>query len=348
MRGRVVVTDEVGGRSLAALIVDGVVEDLLIDPRPGDPGPRTGAVYCARVIRPAPTLGGAFVDLGGAEGLVREAGPLKPGAHVLAQVTGQPEPGKAVPMTARVLYKGRYAILTPGAPGLNIARRIRDGSERMRLTGIAEAALPDAAETGLILRSASAGVEAAVIAEDIADLVAQRAEAEAAAPGLALSAPSAAFEAWRDWVDPEPDAVYQDEAGRGGHAEQFGVWATLDRLATPEAVLAGGGFMAIERTRACVTVDVNTGGDFSPAAGLKATLAALRALPRELRLRGLGGVVVIDPAALAKKDRPQVEAVLKAAFKADSIETSVAGWTPLGHLELQRKRERRPLAELWP
>ena len=102
--------------------------------------------------------------------------------------------------------------------------------------------------------------------------------------------------------------------------------------------------MTVEPTRALVAVDVNTGGDLSPAAALKVNLAAAAELPRQLRLRGLGGQVTIDFAPLARAERPRVERALARALADDGIETTVAGWTPLGHLELQRKRARRPLA----
>jgi Rne/Rng family ribonuclease len=102
--------------------------------------------------------------------------------------------------------------------------------------------------------------------------------------------------------------------------------------------------MYVEPTRALVAVDVNTGGDFSPAAGFKANLAALRELPRQLRLRGLGGQIVIGPAPMAKSARAQAEGAFRAALRDDPVETSLAGWTTLGLLEVQRKRERRPLA----
>jgi ribonuclease G len=91
---------------------------------------------------------------------------------------------------------------------------------------------------------------------------------------------------------------------------------------------------------------VNTGGDTSPAAGLKANIAAVRDLPRQLRLRGLGGQVVIDLAPIPKKDRATVEQQLRQAFKGEAAETSLAGWTPLGNFELQRKRDRMPLTEV--
>ncbi|HVH03818.1 MAG TPA: ribonuclease E/G, partial [Amaricoccus sp.] len=88
---------------------------------------------------------------------------------------------------------------------------------------------------------------------------------------------------------------------------------------------------------------VNTGRDASPAAALKANLAAAAELPRQLRLRGLGGQVTVDFAPLARADRPRIERALAAALRDDAIDTTVLGWTPGGHLELQRKRARRPL-----
>ena len=93
-------------------------------------------------------------------------------------------------------------------------------------------------------------------------------------------------------------------------------------------------------------MDVNTGGDTSPAAALKANLAAAKALPRALRLRGLGEQVLVDFAPISKAQRRQLEQGLRAAFRADPIETSLVGWTTMGLFELQRKRERRPLTGL--
>jgi Rne/Rng family ribonuclease len=104
--------------------------------------------------------------------------------------------------------------------------------------------------------------------------------------------------------------------------------------------------MAVEATRAMVTVDVNTGAEFSPGAAVTANVEAARELPRQLRLRGLGGQVAVDWAPLKKPERRRVEDTLKSAFRRDPVETTLAGWTPLGHFELQRKRERRPIAEL--
>ena len=127
--------------------------------------------------------------------------------------------------------------------------------------------------------------------------------------------------------------------------EAAGVWEAIERLKSPHAPNAAGSII-VEPTRALVAVDVNTEGNFTAAAGLKANMAAARDLPRQLRLRGLGGQIVVDFAPMAKNERRALEGAIRAAFKRDPIETSLVGWTQMGLYELQRKRERRPLAEV--
>ena len=109
---------------------------------------------------------------------------------------------------------------------------------------------------------------------------------------------------------------------------------------------SSGGRLAVEATAALVAVDVDTAGGFGGGDGLTANLEAARELPRQLRLRGLGGQVVVDFAPVPKKDRRRVEDALATAFRRDPVETSLHGWTTMGLFEIQRKRERRPLLEL--
>jgi ribonuclease G len=127
------------------------------------------------------------------------------------------------------------------------------------------------------------------------------------------------------------------------------VLEAVDAVLSPLACPCQGGASAfVEPTRALVAVDVNTGGDMSLAAGLKANIALARDLPRQLRLRGLGGQIVLDLAPMPKKERRGFETVLNREFRQDGAEVVLAGWTPLGHFEIQKKRDRRPLAQLWP
>ena len=345
MKGRVLVLDEIGGRQAAALMVDGRLEELAIDPEGDVILP--GAIYRAVADRPVKGQGGIFVKLPQGSGFLRQISGVAPGQRLLVQVTGPAEPGKAAPVTTRLLFKSRFAIITPDAPGLNISRRIRDEELRAGLHSLAEAGMTGAdPRLGLILRSGCAEAEDDAIAEDIA---AMRGLAEAVladlsgGPELLVDGPGAHDLAFRDWLDPAVDEADTDP----GSFDRQGVTEALEALRSPRVALEGGGHMMIEPTRALVAVDVNTGPDTSPAASLKANIAAARDLPRQLRLRGLGGQVVVDFAPMPKRDRQVLDQVLKAAFKAEG-ETNLAGWTTLGLYELTRKRDRLPLAEVLP
>ena len=194
---------------------------------------------------------------------------------------------------------------------------------------------------GLILRSACTGANDDEIAEDITAMrdLAQAVLADLqGTPELLVEGAGAHETAWRDWADPEPDQVIE-----GGFADHD-VLEMIDALLTARVTI-GEGHMMIEPTRALIAVDVNTGNDTSPAASLKINIAAARELPRQLRLRGLGGQVVIDFAPMPKKERAILDQVIRSAFKSES-EVNLAGWTTLGLYEITRKRDRLPLAEV--
>lgn len=343
MKGRMVALDTLDDREAAALIVDGALDDLLID----TDLPRAGTIYRAIADRPQKGQGGLFLRTPDGNAFLRRSRGIAPGDAVLVQVTGYAEPGKAIPVTDRILFKSRYAIVTPGAPGINVSRQIRDDDARDAIlvaakTALAEAPLPDGA--GLILRSSCVDAGAEDIIDDVAAMAGLAAQV--------LSDPDTGAEtliegdgphmlAWREWVGAAQDA-------ERGSFDRHGVWDAIAALRAPRVALPGGASMMIEATSALVAVDVNTGGDGSPAAGLKANIAAARELPRQLRLRGLSGQVVIDAAPCPKKDRRQVDQALRAALKRDSAETVLVGWTTMGLIELQRQRDRIPLVEALP
>ncbi|MBJ3763844.1 ribonuclease E/G [Maribius pontilimi] len=341
MKGRTVHLDSWGDHLAAAMLVDGKLDDLLIEDLTGRPVP--GAIYRAIVDRPMKGQGGATLRLPSGRAYLRQGKGLAPGQAMLVQVTGYSEAGKAVPVTARPILKSRHVIVTPGAPGYNVARGIRDNDRREVLLAIAHdvAGAPDG--LGLILRSAAEHAADSEIAEDIAatlDLAQQIADDSGSDPELLVDGPDPHMLAWRDW--PTPDALFAEPGNFADH----GILDRIDVLASSHAELGAHGWISIEPTRALVAVDVNTGGDTSLSAGLKANIAAARALPSQLRCRGLGGQITVDFAPSPKKDRKVLEQTLRAAFRDDPVDTVLAGWTPLGCFELQRKRDRLPLHEL--
>lgn len=332
MTVRQIVIDSAGH---AALLVDGRLEDLLMAQT--DTLPRPGEIIWSKVDRMVPSSGGAFVKLSADHmGFLREIKGLKQGGGVLVQISSYADPGKAMPVSRRVLFKSSLAIRTPEAPGINVSRQIRDPEERARLTAIAEQIAGEG--TGLILRSAAAGADEASVAEAIREVLADETEVAkfvsnpppAKAPRL-----TSAGIAVRDWAG---EIIETTDA-----FEHLGISEQIQALASAEAPLPSGGSMVVEATRALVAVDVNTGANFSPGAAMTANIEAARELPRQLRLRGFGGQIVVDFAPLKKMHRKKIEETLRAAFKACPVDTTLAGWTPLGNFELSRKRERRPL-----
>ena len=336
MKGRTIVLDHLHGREAAALLVDGRLDDLLID---DDSAPRPGTVFRATCDRGLKGQGGMMLRLPQGTAWLRNASGLKAGDVMLVQVTGVAEGGKAVPVTDRLLFKSRYAIVTPSAPGLNVSRQIRDEEERARLIALAEEAMDG--PFGLILRSAAEGAPEDDIAKDMQAIreLAEKVMADAKGePEQLTEGDGPHLLAWREWS--APTVVTKP----GGFARE-GVLDQIAALRQPDMDL-GEGFMSVESTRALVAVDVNTGGETSPAASLKVNLLAARALPRALRLRGLGGQVVVDFAPMSKGHRKQLEQSIRDSFRADPIETSLVGWTAMGLYELSRKRERLPTARL--
>lgn len=339
MSADTIALDHMDGVEVAARLAGGQLDDVLID----TDLPRPGTIYRAIADRPVKGQGGMFLRTPDGPAFLRQVKGLAPGQPLLVQVTGYAEPGKALPVTTKLLFKSRYAIVTPEAPGLNVSRSIKEEDLRDTLLELAHAEM-DGQETGLILRSACGVADPDAIAEDIRAMrdlaLAVLADDTGQGPEKLIDGDGPHALAWRDWGDPA------EVVTAAGCLATLGVLDQLDMLRSPQVPLAGGGSCYIEPTRALVAVDVNTGGDASPAAGLKANLAMARDLPRQLRLRGLGGQITLDLAPMPKKDRRTFETTLRAAFRKDAVETALAGWSPLGHFELQRKRDRLPVTSV--
>lgn len=338
MNRRQILLDHIADREAAALLVDGRLEDLLID---GD-APRPGTIYRAVTDRPAKGQGGVFLKTPDGAAYLRGVKGVGPGEVLQVQVSGYAEPGKAIPVSHKLLFKSRYAIVTPEAPGRNLSRSIKDDDRRDALKLLAHEAMEDS-KMGLILRSASAEAEASDVLDDITSMrtLAERISADQGrAPEVLAEGDGPHLLAWRDWV------ASADVLTKVGCFESHGVLDAIDLARSAHVRLADGASLFVESTRAFVAVDVNTGVNGSFATGLRANIASAKALPAALRLRGLGGQIILDLAPMPKKERRTFEDSLRAAFRNDDVDTVLAGWTPLGNFELQRKRARLPLSEV--
>jgi len=331
MKGAEILLGALGGREAVARVEDGVLQDLLVD----SSAPRPGAIYRAKATRPVKGQGGMFFDTPDGSAYLRGAKGLAPGDLRLVQVSGYGDAGKAIPVTDRLLFKSRYAIATPGAPGINISRSLKEEETRVRLRAVADLFEDDLDGMGLIIRSAAGLCDLQELEDDIAHTVSLAHDVlsdDGHEVEKLLEGPGPHALAWRDW--PNTATREADLVDHGDYARQ-----TLFPL-------PNGASVSVEPTRALIAVDVNAGADMSPAAGLKANIAAARDLPRLLRIKGLGGQIVIDFAPCPKKDRKSIEIALRAACRADDVETALVNWTRMGHFELNRKRARPPLHEV--
>jgi len=345
VKGRQVVLGRVAEAEAAALMVDGQLTDLILDPSALVPLV-PGAICRGVTERLLKGQGGVFVRLpDGQRGYLRDRSGIAEGVPVIVQVVGVAEPGKAIPLTTRWLVRGRTALVTPQAPGVNVSRRILDADRRDALQALGEQALAGR-DFGLILRSVADAADETEIAAELSDLLdlTERLAAEGQGkPELLLDAPAPWELAWLEWADPQPDAIEEGEDA----FDRCGVSEALDALRSDRLDLPGGAHAYIQPTRALVAIDINTGADTTPAAALKANIALARDLPRQLRLRGLGGQIVVDFAPMPKRDRAILDQSLRAGFKGESTETTLIGWTAMGLYEISRKRDRVPLARLF-
>ncbi len=335
MKGTQIFLDHINGQEAAALVVDGRLEDLIVDSAAFAPG----TIFRAKVDRPVKGQGGVFVSFPEGRGFLRQIKGVSGGQNMLVQVTGYAEKGKAIPVTTKLLFKSRYVIIKPGAHGLNLSRRIWDEELRGALLEYIRDGLAPFSY-GIILRSSCAAADFEDVLEDtktMLKVVKAVLEDDTAESCQLLAADSPHHVAWREWTT---EATVEQEAGC---FYSGGVLDLLDALNSPKVRTNAGSYF-IEQTRALCAVDVNTGFDGSLASGLKANIAMARDLPRQLRLRGIGGQVVIDPAPMPKKDRKHLDGVLKAAFRQDDVHTHILGWTALGLIEMQRARTRPPLS----
>ena len=328
---RSIYLDHFQDQEASALVVDGVLQDFFID----NDIPTPGQIYRATVDRPIKGQGGCFLKTPDGSAFLRQGKGLSQGSRLLVQVSGFAETGKAIPVSRKILFKSRYVIITPENPGLNISRQIKNEERREELIALIRLNFKDFKE-GMILRSSCKNALDKDIlddAEEMLNLAGKIFSDESNEEQLILESDKPHALAWREWSQ---DALVFSEIGS---FEIHGVLDLLEELKS-ERVETSDGHFFIETTRACTTVDINTGSDTSPAAALKANLATARDLPRQLRLRGIGGQIILDPAPISKKDRKIFDTSLRTAFRKDSVETNIVGWTAMGLIEIQRARVR--------
>lgn len=380
MSGAELLVDRDGPLLRAARVVNGALEDLHIDhtERPS----RLGSVFLGRVSRIVPSLDGAFVDIGvgqdgllsasdarAATGRVEKIGTaLRAGQTVLVQVKADAVGSKGPALTMDVTLPGRFLVHALLVPGVVVSKRIGDAAARARLRDLVEASVSG---IGWIARAAALGAEPAVLAMEADALAAEGRDlrdAAGPAPRCLLTGPDAAQRALIEAATaPEAIIVDDDESARTlaawcaerapdlagrirrhtGREPLFSerdLEAEIAGLRARRVPLPGGGSLVIERTEALWVVDVN-GGDRGNALAINQDAAD--ELARQLRLRNIGGVIVVDFINMRNRgDDDRLLAHLARAVEADPVQTEVYGLSKLGLVEMTRARRGPALAEL--
>ena len=311
-------------------------------------------------------------DVSGLEGQPKRIeSALKPGQSVIVQVTKDPVGHKGARLTSQVSLPGRYLVYVPGSSMTGISRKLPD-TERTRLKQILKKVMPE--DGGVIVRTAAEGAAEEELDRDVARLAAQWEAIEkkaktASAPALLYSEPDLTIrvirdvfnedfgklvvsgdEAW-DVVDEYVKYVAPHLAGRlsrwQGNRDAFAEYRIDEQLAKAlerKVWLPSGGSLVIDKTEAMTVVDVNTGKFTGQGGNLEETvtrnnLEAAEEIVRQLRLRDVGGIVVIDFIDMVlESNRELVLRRLLECLARDRTKHQVAEVTSLGLVQMTRKR----------
>ena len=303
---------------------------------------------------------------------------LEPRQKVLVQVMKEPTGTKGPRLTGNLALPGRYLVLQPHGQGVNISRRISAESERNRLRALGVLIKPPSA--GLLIRTEAEGISEELLIDDLEMLLRQweaiQQAAESAAPPVLLNRDEDFIHRiLRDHMGPDLVRVVVDDAaavervsdflGADGsnvlveaHAEpgelleHFKVNAAIRDALKPRVDLPSGGYVSIEPTEALTVIDVNS-GSFTRSANARETVlwtnceAAIE-IARQLKLRNIGGVIIIDFIDMdSRRDQLQLLEHFTTAVRDDAARPQIAQLTELGLVELTRKRQGQNIYELF-
>jgi len=303
---------------------------------------------------------------------------LEPRQKVLVQVMKEPTGTKGPRLTGNLTLPGRFLVLQPHGQGVNISRRINGENERNRLRALGVLIKPPG--TGLLIRTEAEGVSEDLLIDDLESLLRQwegiQAAAETANPPVLLNRDEDFIHRiLRDHFNPEVVRVVVDNAAAVGRVssflgadpsapaiehhresteilEHYRVNAAIRDALKPRVDLPSGGYIIIEPTEALTVVDVNS-GSFTRSANARETVLwtnceAAVEIARQLKLRNIGGVVIVDFIDMdSRRDQLQLLEHFTQAVRHDAARPQIAQLTELGLVELTRKRQGQNIYELF-
>ncbi|WP_018151224.1 ribonuclease G [Leeia oryzae] len=306
---------------------------------------------------------------------------LHEGQTVVVQVIKDPIGTKGARLSTQISLAGRYLVLLPQEHHIGISQRIGNDTEREHLKERLTRLLPQDNQNGYILRTSAETASDDELNADISYLQKiwdsiQESSRRAPSKSLLFQDLSMPIRVLRDFVNPETRVIRVDSretfqkmqdfaeqfvsgvvdrishySGERPVFETYGVEAEIERALSRRVNLKFGGYLIIDQTEAMTTIDVNTGGfvgtrNFDDTI-FKTNLEATQAIARQLRLRNLGGMILIDFIDMdSEEHRTAVLAELTKAMSRDRTRVTINGFTNLGLIELTRKRTRESLAHI--
>lgn len=301
---------------------------------------------------------------------------LTEGQELLVQVSKEPIGSKGPRITSHISLPGRQLVLMPTVNHVGISRRIELDIERRRLREIVHRIKPP--DMGFIVRTASEGMGDEEISADMEYLVKlwdsiQRKQASAPVPSLIHSDLNLPLRAIRDLATKDVDTIVVDSKEEYENILKFtemfmpqishlvtlyersdalfdyyGIEIEINRALAERVWLKSGGYIVIERTEAVTTIDVNTGryvGKGNPEDTiLRTNIEAVKEIAYQLRLRNIGGIIIIDFIDMKKEEsRDKVFQTLREVLRKDKSKTNILKISELGLVEMTRKRTREDL-----
>ncbi len=301
---------------------------------------------------------------------------VQEGQELLVQVAKDPIGSKGARITSYVTIPGRYLVLMPGLEHIGISRRIVDEEERARLKAIVERIRPKG--YGLIIRTASEGAAEDELSKDLEFLLLlwkniQHKNEKASAPTLLYSDLDLVFRSVRDLMSHDVERVIIDSREEydrmkefvntyfrkfsdkiefyDGHEplfDAFGVELDISRALGRRVWLKSGGYIVIDQTEAMTVIDVNTGKYVGKEnledTILKTNLEAVKEIAYQIRLRNLGGIIIVDFIDMEDLlNREKVFNAFKDAMKRDKAKNTIFNISELGLIQMTRKRVRESL-----
>jgi ribonuclease G len=296
---------------------------------------------------------------------------LKAGQQIMVQISKEPIGTKGPRLTSYVSFPGRFCVLIPNQGGIGISRKIENREERSRLRKALQGALPKG--SGLIVRTAAAGEDQKTLERDVKELVkdwqqVQKQYLKAKAPFRVHAQPPFIINLLNDLASYDIQGIVTDDkrtydqlsgyfktadAGLKRKVlwyreeiplfEAYQVESQVEKALNRRIWLKSGGYIAIDQTEALTAVDVNsgkfTGKKDAEAMVLKVNLEAAQEIARQIRLRDIGGIIVVDFIDMKySQHRNRVLQEFTLAVKSDRSKPNVYAISPLGLVEMSRKR----------